>query len=365
MEKRRNSDWSKWVYSKHSANQYIIRRYKTENHKRIWETKKKSEYSHLLQDQIQSYVDKLNFHYFEKQKLLLARYNFNSVYVNKSLLKEFRNYLETKANNKEHIQKLLSILNLYTFEFFLIKKNINDPNNWKRYDYEFGQFLLELKLSSDYILRIIQLTNRYINFLHNKFPEHIRLTKLECISNAVLSRRDALLKPNRKKYINEEDFKYIVENVDPKIINQIKLAYYFGLRRAEVLGLKIDDVYQDALFIERQLVSLNPTPKYDLLKTIENRQVPYWFCSAKETYNLIKNLKIIHPDSLSWQFKCEMERLNLPFQLHDLRRTFITNALRKYHYRDVQLAAGHSQIKTTELYAQDDRMILRKKYIPD
>jgi len=139
----------------------------------------------------------------------------------------------------------------------------------------------------------------------------------------------------------------------------------FGLRCGEVLGLKLDDVYEDALNIERQLNKLEPIIHYSPLKNKEKRIVPYWYSTPDEVYSLIQALLPIHPDTLSKAFKSEMVRLKLPYQFHDIRRTWITNSLRQHHYRDVQLAAGHADLKTTQRYAQDDRALHRKKFKPN
>ncbi len=72
----------------------------------------------------------------------------------------------------------------------------------------------------------------------------------------------------------------------------------------------------------------------------------------------------MHPDTLSDKFEKASKEAGLSFQFHDLRRTFITNALRKYHFLDVRLAAGHSDLETTQKYIQDDRQIQRKKFKP-
>jgi integrase len=105
-------------------------------------------------------------------------------------------------------------------------------------------------------------------------------------------------------------------------------------------------------------------PKYEFLKTIDTRQSEYWNIGPATTYKLIKEMKLFNPDSLTSMFDKEMKRLWFAFQFHDLRRSFITNALRRKHYRDVQLTVGHKQIKTTERYAQDDRDFNRKRFVP-
>lgn len=361
----KTNDWKKWSLSNNGIKGMLIRRYRTENGKRIWETYPSAKYKHLSQDDIEALLRRLNVRQVNEQQAALERYNFDHAYINQTVLKSFERYLETKANNAEYIRRLLSMLNEYPFHFFIRKLKITDPNLWKKKEELFGHYLLEKDLSSEHIQRIVQHTNRFLSFLHNKYPDEIKLTRLNSISNTVLKKRKGMQHVSREKYISPEDFAKICDKADRKILSQIKLAYYFGLRRSEVLGLTIDDIFEDSLSVERQLVKINPEIEYDLLKTFETRQVPYWNTTPDEVYDLISTAQPMHPDTLGYLFKREMTKLKLPFLFHDLRRTFITNALRKYHYRDVQLAAGHSQIKTTELYAQDDRKLQRKRFVPN
>jgi integrase len=63
----------------------------------------------------------------------------------------------------------------------------------------------------------------------------------------------------------------------------------------------------------------------------------------------------MHPDTFYEKWCTYISSLNLSYDLHDLRRTFITKALRLHHPRDVQMAVGHVSLTTTMGYAQDDR----------
>ena len=147
--------------------------------------------------------------------------------------------------------------------------------------------------------------------------------------------------------------KTVKDDIKPLII----LAYRFGLRCSEVLGLNQDDVYLDYLLIERQYEGKN---KYCNTKSRDNRMVPYWYISPEETYNLISQIKRINPNTLSRRFIKESGGK----EMHDLRRSWITLSLRKQHYRDVQLAAGHRNIETTQKYIQDDRVLNSVRFCP-
>lgn len=357
------SNWYKWTLTNFGAKGFIIRRYRKVDSKTIWETYPSSNYKHLPFEEIEKLVKRLNFKHEQKEQEALKKYDYNSQYINPKTLSSFESFLKTRSNRIQHVNALMGCLHQHTFKFFITTSKLPDPNLWKRQEHEFGKYLLKLKLSAAHITRITQTTNRFIRFLHEQYQDEVRLFELAPVSLHVL-KDIKTTNTDRIKYINEAHYKTICKNVDAKILPAIKLAYNFGLRRSEVLGLNEADVYEDSLAVERQLNKLVPVKSYKSLKNKEKRDVEYWFCSPEETFSLIKNLEQMHPDTLGDLFLKEMKKLNLPYQFHDLRRTFITNALRKYHYRDVQLAAGHSDLKTTQRYAQDDRRLSRKRYRP-
>jgi integrase len=63
----------------------------------------------------------------------------------------------------------------------------------------------------------------------------------------------------------------------------------------------------------------------------------------------------VHPDTLGMYFAALMKKLKLPYQMHDLRRTFITKVLELNSPKQVMLAVGHANIETTMKYIRDDR----------
>lgn len=57
--------------------------------------------------------------------------------------------------------------------------------------------------------------------------------------------------------------------------------------------------------------------------------------------------------------------MGFKFTFHDLRRSFIANAARVHHIRDVQLAAGHKELNTTMIYLRDDRELDNETWKPE
>jgi integrase len=359
--------WYPWALATHHGGLKLIRRYRLVNGKRVWQTLPYKQYKDLDDEQVGALLRRLNVSFELERKKTEERYNYDHAFINTATLAEFEAGLEMKATSREHIKKLMTTLHMYTLKYFIHTVSVPDPSYWKAHEVGFGKYLLEKKLSSDYIARIIQTANRLTEFLYNKWPNEVKLVRLEPISTKVLQARD-LEAPNkaRSKWIDEETFIAICDKLNKRILPAFKLAYYFGARRAEVLALKLDDVLEEALNVERQLVKLDPIACYKPLKQFaERRAVPYWFTTPEEAYALVALMERMHPDTLGQIFAEDMLTLKLPFQFHDTRRSFITRAIRSgKNLLDVKLAAGHGDLKTTNKYVQDDRALTRKKFKP-
>ena len=350
----------------------VIRRYRLVDGKPKWESYPKDKYKDLSGEEVEALIRRLNASIEAEEKLAKERYDYDNAFVNKVTKEEFERRLRNKATDEGHIQAQMTHLDEYVLRYFIFERELADPNQWKKVEDSYGDWLQNVlsestgnKLRGTTIARIIQTANRFLEFLHNRMPDEVRLIKLDPISHDVLEERDSLsVNRKRKKFITEKDFESICKKADPRIVPLVKIGYWFGLRRSECLGLTLDDVFEDALHVERQLVKTMPTAQYDRLKDKDERDVPYWFCKAETAYELVSQIQMIHPDTVSDLFSGVCEELKLPFQFHDLRRTWITRALRVRHFMDVRLAAGHEDLETTQGYIQDDREIQRKKFVP-
>lgn len=357
------SKWYPWYISSQNKGGKVIRRYRKVDGKIKWETYPKSKYKHMNVEEVEALLRRLNATYEAEKLRAQRRFDLDNSYINSSTIEDFESFLSTRASSPEHIKTLIATIHDYTIAFFIHKQKLPNPDQWKSAESAFGKFLLSKDLSAGYIKRIIQTANRLIEFLHNKYPEEIRLVKLDPVGGNVLKHKQSA-KEERYKYISESDLNKILKACDKSIVPLVKLSYFFGLRRAETLGLKLENVYEDVLHVDRQLVKLGDIPNYSTLKNKEKRDIPFWFTTPEDTYELISSIELMHPDTISDRFEKAVSELGLSFQFHDLRRTFITNALRKYHFLDVRLAAGHSDLETTQKYIQDDRQIQRRKFKP-
>ncbi len=75
----------------------------------------------------------------------------------------------------------------------------------------------------------------------------------------------------------------------------------------------------------------------------------------------------MHPDSLGKKFAAFMAELGLEYEMHDLRRTFITRALdlNNGNATPVMLAVGHTNSAVTMAYLRDNRVLDDEVWSPD
>ncbi len=346
-----NTNWYKWSVTKYEFG-FRIRRYRFVNGNKVWDTFPKEKYSHILNQEIYNFVVQLNL---VNRVDVVAKVSTNKL-INDKNLESFRKILVNKINSPNHIKDLMSVLKNHSIGFFYGKMKSDNINEWINFETEFGEYLFLLNYSASHVKRIVQVTNRFIKFLSKANPE-VKLVTFEPLSDFKLKKQ----KSERRKFISKFEYERIMANIDSKILPHTILAYSFGLRCSETLSLQTNDMFEDCIELQRQQLDVKNTKD---LKNRSVRSVPYWFISPEDAFCQINGMKVMHPDTLSKLFIKEMKKHGLEFQFHDLRRTFITNALRIHHYRDVQLAAGHSDLKTTMLYAQDDRLLQRKKFVP-
>ncbi len=286
----------------------------------------------------------------------------------------FRDLLSAEIPNQNNAKVLYHNLHRYCLSFFVDKMGLKDPLEWKAAEAKFGMALLDeleageqhlrifkRKMSIRTIVGLVQLLNRFVYYLHQRQPTEIPYIKFEPISRARFRNYQAILKMEQdeigKYFVPDEHWLLILRELPLEIRPWICLQYQYGLRRGEVVGLSLVDIKQGFLSVERQLKSSGENPQYKPLKNRMTRRVPHWFTAPADTYDLIEGAEALHPDTLGAKFAECMERLGFPYRTHDLRRTFITRALRLQSPVDVQRAAGHSDLRVTMLYMQDDRKL--------
>lgn len=332
-----------------------------------------SKYQHLKsKEEIENLVIRLNGREsWKKLRAIKAKLAFLPTEV----LEEFRILLENEIPTEKDARYHYRNLHRYFLKFFVDLCGLIDPNEWKTKQALWGLALLrrlpadqkqfnifEEEMSYKTIKGLIHLANRFMVFIHEKNPQEIPLFKFTPISSAMLKDYLARQEMNGEEvgqFISDNDWKKIDKELPQDIGCFIRLGYYYGLRRGETLGLQVEDVRNGHLSIERQISKSNGNGEcsFKPLKDRDFRKTPHWFLTKEKAYELVEEgaAKRIHPDTLGVKFASLMRRLKMSYELHDLRRTFITKSLDEHKPREVMLAVSHSNIETTMKYLRDDR----------
>lgn len=144
-----------------------------------------------------------------------------------------------------------------------------------------------------------------------------------------------------------------VEEQDASLLPNVKLCYAFGLRINESLGFSRMKLLKESLLVDEQGAGVKDGKLITRKVKTNARKVPYWNMDAKEAWALIQQIVPMHPNTLNKKVNKILTKLG--HSSHDFRRTLITNAHRKHHWKDVQRAAGHTTHQMTMKYDQDDR----------
>ncbi len=350
------SKWYKWYFDE-STN--VLRRYRIAAGKRIWETYPSAKWKHLSETELQSLLRRLNATHEALEKASIAKLNYDHSYINAASIAKFEAQLDAQAEDREYKRTFISNLHRYPFHYFLQIAKIADPGQWPKHEHGFNKWLLGQDLSASSLKRITFNANRFLRFIHKLWPDQVPLVELAPIGKLALPKSQ-----EREKFIAEEKFNLMCEHIDVRLLALVKLSYYFGLRLAEALALTQDDVLEGGLDIVRQIKSMSKFQGVKAPKGGKLREVPYYFCTPDLAYELAGEIVAMHPDTAGHLFTSEMKKLGLPFKHHDFRRTFITRLARLKGLREAQLAAGHSDSRTTDRYMQDDRRLSRAKFIP-
>lgn len=332
-------------------------------------------YAHFqTKEELEQFVNRLNHRQDEAKRFALQ---VRSSFIPQALKDEFRDQLSLEIpNRKDAKYQYTTIFEKYFLHFFIHTLKVLDPNQWYKHQSRWGAALLsqgehkifERPMSAKTIIKTIQLANRFMSFLHVKVPEEYRPVKFQPISRGAMNAYRAQWELRKGepdgRYIPPEDWAEIEREAPAEIKPFIMLAYHYGLRRAEALGFEnMDSVKKGYLKIIQQMVSLE---EYGPVKDRDQRDTPHWFATPAQAYLWIEAglSKKMHPDTLGARWARLMKALKMPYEMHDLRRTFITRALREHPPRDVQMAVGHASLVTTMSYAMDDRNLRDETYKP-
>lgn len=324
-------------------------------------------------DELNKLVDRLNYDIL-KAKKSRDSLAFKHAFIDEELLEEFKSLLITQIPSRDRALTNFHYLKTHVLTYFIQTLNLANPRDWYLVSQtKWGEYLIKNKaiVAPATKREVIQIANRFIKFLHSKRPDEVPMYRFEPISAAVFKKMIAQRKVDKegadRKFIKDEHWAMIKTKLPDSIKPAALLAYHYGLRRSETLGVQIQDVKKGYLELQRQLVKLKPKPSFGPLKGREARKINHWLTTPENAYKWVKatQANLIHPDTLSDIWREVMETLKLDYDFHDLRHSFITKALAEYPPRQVQLAAGHKSIETTMKYAHDHRQLNDEQFNPE
>lgn len=334
----------------------------------VLKTHPKARYRHLLGKpvELQAYLGRLNAEITTRRTLEIRH-----KWISQEIQNRYEEELGLRTTSKD-ARREMEALKKHFLYFFIHTLELPDPNDWYRTQTnQWAKYLMgpDAPPSAGSKKQLIQAANRFMKWLHRQMPDKIPLYRFEPLTLKNFKDADEARRLRgelrKERYIQPDVWKQIEGGLPGVIRAAVMLAYYFGLRRSEVLGLRLDDVTVDVLWVQRQRTNSAGAVKGPKGKI--DREVPYWFCSPEEAYQLVTQLPTrMHPDSLTDQWDTYMKKLKLDHVFHDLRHTWITLALAKNgkDARVVQLAAGHKDISTTMKYAHDHRVHDKRPFKP-
>jgi len=248
------------------------------------------------------------------QKLELKRYANNTVKTYVSCFEDFLNYY-----NQSNVDDL----------------NENDVRNYL-------EFLIKMDRSDSYI-------NQAINSIKFYYETVLGMP----------NRFYSIERPRKKRklpvVLSKEDISLIIKNANNlkhKCI--ISLLYSAGLRRSELLNLKLTDIESKRMLIRVQDAKGNKD-RYTLLSETILRDLRKYYKQYKPKEYLFEGQfkKQYSPNSVGKVVSNAAIKagIKIPVSSHILRHSFATHLLESgVDIRYIQLLLGHNSTKTTEIY---------------
>lgn len=184
--------------------------------------------------------------------------------------------------------------------------------------------------------------------------------------NPAIDVKQFKISEKEREFISESEMETLLDVInDPKYKLLVKTGYYTGMRLNEIINLQWKDVdFKDMVIKVRNKDNFET-------KTGKNRTIPL---SSKLSEELIQHKNILvqneyfneedyvfsnrkrgrydkHYISRTFKKYVRKAKLNDHYHFHSLRHTSLSTLVKKgIGIYDIKLIAGHSNIKTTELY---------------
>jgi integrase/recombinase XerD len=269
-------------------------------------------------------------------------------------LQQFKNWLNSKRYSQSTIGTYTDALK--TFLRFYNHKTVAEITNEDIITFN-NEYILKQKLSSSFQNQVVNAIKLFLRIIENKIlnPDLIHRPKRQKLLPNVLSK---------------EEVKVILSahnNIKHKTM--LSLIYACGLRRSELLQLKLKDVdYNRELLIIRQAKG-----KKDRIAPLPRKIITLlndYFVACQPITWLFEGQNAGEPydeRSLASVLKQALEKSKItkPVTLHWLRHSYATHLLEGgTDLRYIQELLGHSSSKTTEIYTHVSNKYLQKIISP-
>jgi integrase/recombinase XerD len=267
---------------------------------------------------------------------------------------EFENYLRSKRYSDSTIGTYSDALK--TFLRFYASKPIAEITNTDVITFN-NEYILRNKFSSSYQNQVVNAIKLFFKTVENKMIE----------TEAVHRPKRSHVLPN---VLSKEEIKLILNaHYNIKHKTMLSLIYSCGLRRGELLNLKLSDIdSKRGLIIVRQAKG-----KKDRITPLSNKMLLLlrdYFTACKPKIWLFEGQngnEKYDERSLTSVLKQALQKskINKPVTLHWLRHSYATHLLENgTDLRYIQEILGHSRSTTTEIYTHVSNKSIQKVISP-
>lgn len=413
--------FTEWFIARELGSFWVKRMVLWPNGKRSAQRARRQDYSTYLVDSdkptraLEDYVIRLNGR-DPKAERLREQVRYNHAWINDEFLQTYREeVLYQSMQDRTNANALFQYLNRYSLNWFLNRKKVYTVALWKHHEREWGKYLLNLEQDQDSMVddlrlfrdadedscltpasrqlsaKVLKYTlyemNRFIKYVYERRRSEFGdgLVQLEPWGKNFLEGYAANWRvknqPRGSKYIRPDHWEVIAQTMKARDLawrHQVHLAHDYGLRRCETMGLESTSVQTSHLHLLQQLHRAEGTVRYfRALKGREaERKIPHWFSEpliARARIKAMLAAPMPHKDTISEGFQALCRGLKdasgrpLPeYIFHDLRRTFITNAVKKeIKIEDLRLATGHKDPQVLIKYYLMDSRDLESELLMD
>jgi hypothetical protein len=355
-----------------------------------------------------------------KEERLKDNVRFAHAWIDDEFLQKYREeVLYQSIQDRVNADAMFQYLRRYALTWFLLRKGALTVQSRKQHEKEWGKYLLNQEQDQASLVKRLRLfcnddsdsrltpenrqlsakvlkytlyeINRFIRYVYEKrrseFDEG--LIQLKPWGENFLEGYEANWRvknqPRPSRYIRPEHWELISTALKQRDVvwrHQVHLAHDYGLRRRETMGLELSSLNQNYLHLLQQLKKCvfggdQQTRHFKALKGREKeRKIPHWFADPKHTRARVKAMlskRVSHPDTISAGFQEVCESLTdkngvcLPnYIFHDLRRTFIANAVKNgIPVEELRQATGHKDPQVLVKYYLMDARELESEMILD